>query len=1049
MSKRVLFMKRKFAVSSVKVSLITSLAGFVLYILSLSPGPCPGESARILAAHAGLNPFPLLSNPLWQLLVLTVKQLSFLPFSLTMNVLSSLFAFGALYLFHRLARRVYLFFFKGRPGFTADVAATAATLLLSCSSAFWIVSNRAFPDTFGLCLVFAFAHRIMTVLERPAELSQGYLMKSAFFAGIVMTESVSTAVLAPMIWLFFAYYMLKLRKTPGLDRVWLVISSSLFKSLWPMLAGLLPVLLTMGVFYHLRPVSTWVGFDSIFPVLLHTVKMYYFSIKGALSGSGWIIILLSSYVPLMVFASPTRITNSEEKWRTLFLLLLFFAVGVLNFVEWKLSPAFIGGLAWPMTMPYVSTALWFGGLIFYFLESGGRALFRHALTERIARYLLLGAVVLLPVVMIYMNWDKATAGKYGLVQRYLDDMAASLDDVEWLVTDGRVDDALYLRLYEKGLDVQLLNMRYASHKPYLNYATHSLEDPSLANMAQMGLVPLMQEWIGNPAHSVDAIAVQTMPDFWLYGGYDALPRGVVYRGKRLREEIAVDGTDKNRQLYQQYTGYSIPQDTFENEYVLKVMSRLANDSGVFIDASPADVKEKAKDLYELSIQIYSNNISALLNRLTVADLEDSPEKDAWKEQLDAALERMKGRMPSWSMARHFGYINRPEFYARRGLTWAISGKMNSGIEDIKRAVKLGLDSDSADMMIAGLLFEEDPEQSRELYQRIVLRDTENIAALTGLMRIEASMGNYEVALSYMDRVKSITGESSFLDLNLAVIETINGRPDRARTLVRKVIENEPNNRKAWTLLTLLAIETQDEALESECLQFMEERSNVMPAEVLWSLGRRSIKKGNLENAVAYYQQLLSMNYRREQVLDLLMRLSGELKRTADTQNYAEAILKMSPRNAFANYIRGTLYISKEEYALSIPYLRISVEEERHPDYLNALAYALCYNDAFDEALSLAEEAVERDSENGHNWDTLGMVWLHFKEWDKAEKALLKALGEIPTNPEVKLHVSQLYAAQGKREQALALLDEVIEDSARISITLFSEARDLANSLRRE
>ena len=106
--------------------------------------------------------------------------------------------------------------------------------------------------------------------------------------------------------------------------------------------------------------------------------------------------------------------------------------------------------------------------------------------------------------------------------------------------------------------------------------------------------------------------------------------------------------------------------------------------------------------------------------------------------------------------------------------------------------------------------------------------------------------------------------------------------------------------------------------------------------------------------------------------------------------------------------------------------------------MNNLAWVLAEDlDRPDEALPLAERAVELVPRSGENLDTLG--WIHYRRgnYEQAAALLRDATTRLPKNGAVHYHLGLAYAKLGRREDAASalrrasLLDGPLAEAQRI------------------
>ncbi|MFH1184545.1 MAG: DUF2723 domain-containing protein, partial [Chloroflexota bacterium] len=145
---------------------------FVLYCFTLSPGAFPGESARLIVQHSGLDPFPPMSHPLWSGVVRLIGLLPLGSLALRLNLFSALCGAGVVWLVYRLTTRIPRdrTFEEIDCAFSArrvkSFSGTVAALILAACVPFWLVSTRAHTAAFDLLLLLWAVHLLVLVAEQ-------------------------------------------------------------------------------------------------------------------------------------------------------------------------------------------------------------------------------------------------------------------------------------------------------------------------------------------------------------------------------------------------------------------------------------------------------------------------------------------------------------------------------------------------------------------------------------------------------------------------------------------------------------------------------------------------------------------------------------------------------------------------------------------------------------------------------------------------------------------------------------------------------------------
>ena len=134
----------------------------------------------------------------------------------------------------------------------------------------------------------------------------------------------------------------------------------------------------------------------------------------------------------------------------------------------------------------------------------------------------------------------------------------------------------------------------------------------------------------------------------------------------------------------------------------------------------------------------------------------------------------------------------------------------------------------------------------------------------------------------------------------------------------------------------------------------------------------------------------------------------------------EATAKTFPKEPGIRLELADFYADSGRGADAEKLLREMLESDpSNPDALNYLGYMLARNgQKLDEAIQLVNRALKSEPDNGAFLDSLG--WAHFKRGDlnEAEKYLGAAAAQLPENSEILDHLGDLYAQQGRWQNAI-------------------------------
>jgi tetratricopeptide (TPR) repeat protein len=288
-----------------------------------------------------------------------------------------------------------------------------------------------------------------------------------------------------------------------------------------------------------------------------------------------------------------------------------------------------------------------------------------------------------------------------------------------------------------------------------------------------------------------------------------------------------------------------------------------------------------------------------------------------------------------------------------------------------------------------------------------------------------------------------------------------GTPEKAVVALTRVVTQNPGSVQARLLLAQAHAVTKDLPAAIEALEIIVDEEPRVAA----ALGQYQEQAGLLREAAATYTKALAvqptsreLKSRRIAALygardfTAAASFAGDAKRQHPEDarfprlearalfdagdkvggvSVLEAAAKTFPRDTPTLYALADIYrdagrATDAEQALR----RVLVIEPANPNALNYLGYLLAMRgDKLDEAVQLVRKALEAEPDNGAYLDSLG--WALFKRGDLAEaqKYLDAAANRMPRNSEVQDHLGDVFARQGRLDDAIAAWTRALEGDA--------------------
>jgi len=307
------------------------------------------------------------------------------------------------------------------------------------------------------------------------------------------------------------------------------------------------------------------------------------------------------------------------------------------------------------------------------------------------------------------------------------------------------------------------------------------------------------------------------------------------------------------------------------------------------------------------------------------------------------------------------------------------------------------------------------------------------------------------------------GDEQDLDVRLDYALFLAGaeRPDEARTVVNRILQDEPEQADAWRATALISLQQGDyDAAWSDFSELLQ--SGEHTNETLFYLGTIAEEREEWFQAMRLYSQvgeggpqlaaqqrvsiILTRLGQAEGALSQLERFARRHPRQALDVRFTEAqLLEAIERydEALAAYDEILaakppslgLLLSRAELELARGDTEAAIEGYREalalrPDSataLNALGYTLAdRTDRLREARKLIERALDKEPDNAAIIDSMG--WVLFRQGEpEAALPYLERAWEMIRDPEVAAHLGETLWALERREEAREILQEAYDE----------------------
>ncbi|MDD5037555.1 MAG: PEP-CTERM system TPR-repeat protein PrsT, partial [Methylococcaceae bacterium] len=403
----------------------------------------------------------------------------------------------------------------------------------------------------------------------------------------------------------------------------------------------------------------------------------------------------------------------------------------------------------------------------------------------------------------------------------------------------------------------------------------------------------------------------------------------------------------------------------------------AGDLSASINLAQLAIGEKkyadARRLYQGALEKHPHHLSTQLKVVGLDGLEGKY-KNVISQLIEIVRDNPEALEPRLMLARYYLRFGEPK-------------KTESLLDEIR-----GKHLENADVLM--VLTESQLEQQR--YPRALETAKALLAAAP-----DSAMSHYLLARAYyenkdfknmrpqLEQTLRIDPKFFLSRLVMVRLQTAEKQYPQARQILDELEKEYPNEVEVYTLKAWFALEL---GKPKEALQAYRKAYAIYPssetvtqlARALWAEGDKNNSLQCLQDWLKKYPQDLDRHY-------LLAKLYTGLGRAKDARDSLEQALRLNPNNVVI---------------------------------LNDLAWLLRNEDP-GRALELAELAAVAASRSVNIMDTLAMVALEAKQYDKALSAISKAVDLAPENPTYRYHQAIVLERTGKTEMARDLLRELL------------------------
>ncbi len=341
-----------------------------------------------------------------------------------------------------------------------------------------------------------------------------------------------------------------------------------------------------------------------------------------------------------------------------------------------------------------------------------------------------------------------------------------------------------------------------------------------------------------------------------------------------------------------------------------------------------------------------------------------------------------------------------------------TGRFEMAAQYYERVIELRPDYLPARLRLAlTLLADGRMEDAKRRFNEVLTGYPDDVTALAGLGQIAIEQGQYETAITNLERALELDPEADRLNYPLALALRATGETDKAKAALEKrgrgqIIFSDP-------ILAAMS------AFSQSAQMFMER-------------GLAALMTENYDAAATQFEKAIESNPEDPVALATLGRVREFQHREREAMALYDQALTVAPQHVHANYFKGSLLERQGDIQGAVRFYNAAIQSD--PGYVEPrflLANALMRAQRFEAA------AGHYDYIRGKNVDRVdarywaGLAWLAAGQCHRAVDPLEEAVELLPSRGELILTLTRAYAtcpgiSDERREQSLAFAEELYQ-----------------------
>ncbi len=306
-------------------------------------------------------------------------------------------------------------------------------------------------------------------------------------------------------------------------------------------------------------------------------------------------------------------------------------------------------------------------------------------------------------------------------------------------------------------------------------------------------------------------------------------------------------------------------------------------------------------------------------------------------------------------------------------------------------------------------------------------DPKNVRAQLLQGRSLMRLGSLEQAATVLGDLSRQEPNSMDVRIELARLQLLQRRYADAEAAFNKILISNPAEFRA--IGGLVDIDVAENRPDKALARLDQEltRSHGSP-QILYLAAITALRTGRFAESIDYLQRLADKSPDSiDPQLELagVLRLRGDYQRAIDTLRKAAVLQPKDPRPT--TMLSSLLEMTNRQQEAKALARQVLNQEPNNKAAMNNLAYLLAETgDDLDQALKLAQQAINGESMQPYFEDTLGYIYLRKGKNDKAMQIFDQLVRSFPREPIFSYHLGMTYFQMGDRTRAKAILTKTLQ-----------------------